>query len=111
MKEKGKELRIEDIRLMSGITGGTICVDGRDMKEVVMIEIDNPYTATGKDYVRALCVDEAKALIAKEYGFEYNSIEIGDVCWYDATDYNYFRFAVGGRKYEVKNFGALTVVG
>ena len=106
-----KELRYDDVRLMSGITGGTEYSNGRYMKEVIMVEIDNPYSSTGKRAVRALCVDEAKALISREYGFEYNAIRIRGVCWYGAADYNYFRFAVGGWEYEAENFGALRVVG
>jgi hypothetical protein len=51
-----------------------------------------------------------RALISGEYGFEYNGIDISDVCWYNATDYNYFSFSVKGWEYEVENFGALKAV-
>lgn len=60
--------------------------------------------------VRKLSELEAKACISQEYGFELNSIKIEAPCWYEATDWNYFKFSVKGRKYEVKNYGALKVI-
>ena len=93
-----------------GVGGTLVHRDGQYMKEVVMGEIANPHSETGKSEVTVLCVDEAMALIAREYGFEYNSIRIRDICWYAATDWNYFRFSVAGWEYEVRDFGALEVV-
>jgi hypothetical protein len=54
--------------------------------------------------------NEAKALISKEYGFEYNMIELDDICWYDARDYNHFEFRVRGWHYVADDFGPLTIV-
>lgn len=90
---------------------GSYSYDGqRYLREIKTMEIVNPHSHGGKNRVEALDIPTAKALISHEYGFEFNSIQIEGVCWYDATDYNYFRFSVCGWQYEVKNFGLLEVV-
>ncbi|OQB15747.1 MAG: hypothetical protein BWY15_00460 [Firmicutes bacterium ADurb.Bin193] len=67
-----------------------------------LITIDNH----GKPIkVMVLSDQEAKALISEEFGFEYGSIKIEDVCWYEATDWNYFRFSVKGWQYEARDYG------
>jgi len=81
--------------------------DGKAYSEHELLEIVNH----GKPArVMVLSEQEAKALISEEYGFEYNSIKIEDICWYEATDWNYFRFSVRGRQYEVKNYETLTIL-
>jgi hypothetical protein len=81
--------------------------NGKAYVEHELIEIDNH----GKPAkVMKLSEQEAKALISKEYGFEFNSIRITGTCWYEATDWNYFLFSVNGWQYEVKDFEALKIV-
>ena len=64
-----------------------------------------------KRTVRKLNEEEAMAKISAEYGFEFGTIEIIGDCWYEATDWNYFKFTVRNRwKYEVHNYGALEVL-
>ena len=60
--------------------------------------------------VRKLGDDVARAKINVEYGFEYDHIKITGVCWYKATNMNYFRFEVKCREYEVWDFGDLEIV-
>ena len=91
-----------DKRLMRDSTSCTSMNHGKAFCELIMIEVE---LDSGKHIVRALFENEAKAEIAEEYGFEYNSIRIEDVCWYEATDMNYFRFSVRGDHYEVHDFG------
>jgi len=81
---------------------------GRIWRECETIEIDNH----GKKVrVRKLDDLEAKACISQEYGFEISAIKIEAPCWYEATDWNYFKFSVNGRwKYEVQNYEALKVI-
>lgn len=81
---------------------------GRIWRECETIEIDNHGQ---KAIVRKLDDLEARACISAEYGFEMGSIKIEAPCWYEATDWNYFKFSVGGRwKYEVENYGPLKVL-
>ena len=54
--------------------------------------------------------DTARAKIAAQYGFEYNSIKIEADCWYIASDMNYFRFEVRGWHYIVRDFGPLDFI-
>jgi hypothetical protein len=90
--------------------GSYECRNGEYYQTINMIEITNPYTPSGMTKVQALnCVD-AKAAISKEYGFEFNSIKVEGVCWYDATDYNHFRFSVRGWQYEANDYNFLTVL-
>lgn len=81
--------------------------NGKAYVERELMEIDNHGKPTK---VRKLNEQEAKALISREYGFEYNSIQIIGACWYEATDMNYFHFRVNGWQYEVKDFEALTII-
>lgn len=81
--------------------------DGKAYSEHKLLEIDN-HGKSAK--VMILSEQEAKALISEEYGFEYNSIKIEDTCWYEATDWNYFRFSVKGYQYEARNYCALTIL-
>lgn len=92
-----------DQRLKNDSTSSSSFENGKAFRELVMIEVEH----YGRRHtVRALYENEAKAMIAKEYGFEYNSIRIENVCWYEATDMNYFRFSVCDWHYEVRDYGA-----
>ncbi|MDK2902450.1 MAG: hypothetical protein PWQ93_369 [Clostridiales bacterium] len=87
----------------------SICFDknGRMLQECETVEIDNHGC---KVRVKKLSDLEAKAYISMEYGFEMGAIWIEGPCWYDATDWNYFRFSVRGWHYEVRDFGPLQIV-
>ena len=64
-----------------------------------------------KRQVRKLNEEEAMAKISAEYGFEFGTIKIIGDCWYEATDWNYFKFTVRDKwKYEVHDYGALEVL-
>lgn len=86
------------------------CSDGtgRRWRELETMVIENH---GGTATVTLLREREAKMLLNQEYGFEVGQIKIEAPCWYEATDWNYFKFSVAGRwKYEVRDFGQLNVI-
>ena len=81
---------------------------GDHLSEYETVDIKDGFGKPCK--ARKLYNDEARAKISQEYGFEYNSIKITGDCWYQATDWNYFKFHVHCWDYEVKDFGALQII-
>ena len=82
-------------------------MDGKAYLERELIEV----TIDGRQHtVMVLTEQEAKALISKEYGFEFNRIKIEGTCWYEATDMNHFRFSVNDMHYAADNFEHLEII-
>jgi hypothetical protein len=100
---------------MSYITGSIHTAVGKEISaytddiiiagtECRLIEIERE----GKKHMVRECVkQEVKALVAAEYGFEYNSIKPVGVNFYESTDFNEFNFIVHGWRYHVEDYGAL----
>ena len=89
------------------ISGNVTHEEGRIYLRCETMETEDLFGKTL--WVRKLFNDEARAIISDEYGFEYGSIIITADCWYGATDWDYFRFRVKCREYEVKDFGDLKI--
>jgi len=86
---------------------GIVCDQDGFWRETPLLEIDNHGRPTK---VCVLSEEEARAKLSAEYGFDYNAIRIEATCWYEATDWNYFKFSVFGIMYEVHNYDVPVVL-